>query len=55
MNKLDMIIKGCENWLKNHGKNDYLPLAYEAVQDLVSVLKEHNVKTAGDNKIPLKW
>ena len=55
MTELDNIIKGCENWLKNHEQNDYLPLAYEAVQDLVSVLKEHNAKTAGDNKIPLKW
>ena len=51
----ELIIKACEKWLKSHDKTDFLPLSYEAVQDLVSVLKEHNAKTAGDNKIPLKW
>jgi len=49
MAELEKIIKGCENWLKNHEQNDYLPLAYEAVQDLVSVLKEQNRRIVEDD------
>ena len=51
----ELIIKACEKWLESHDKTDCLALTYNAVQDLLSVLKEHNVKAAGDNKIPLKW
>lgn len=36
----ELITKACEKWLKSHDKKDFLPLAYEAVQELLSVLKE---------------
>ena len=35
----EMIINGCENWVKNH-KDESLLLAYSAVEDLLAVLKE---------------
>ena len=34
-----MIIKGCENWIKNH-KDESLLLAFSSVEDLLAVLKE---------------
>ena len=34
----ETIIKACENWVKNH-KGEILPLSYEAVVDLLRVLK----------------
>lgn len=35
----DMIIRGCEYWIKNH-KGEQLILEYTAVEDLLALLKE---------------
>ena len=37
----DMIIRGCEYWIKNH-KGEQLILEYTAVEDLLVLLKEQN-------------
>ncbi len=39
MSDKDMIIKGCEYWIKNH-KGEPLVLEYTAIEDLLSLLKE---------------
>lgn len=39
MSDKDMIIKGCEYWIKNH-KEEPLVLEYTAVENLLSLLKE---------------
>lgn len=35
----EMVIRGCEYWIKNH-KGEQLILEYTAVEDLLAVLKE---------------
>ena len=39
----DMIIRGCEYWIKNH-KGEQLLLEYTAVEDLLALLKEQGKK-----------
>ena len=35
----ELIIRGCEYWVKNH-KDESLPLAYSSVVELLALLKE---------------
>ena len=39
MPDMDMIIKGCENWVNNHKGKNYL-LTYSSVVELLALLKE---------------
>lgn len=55
MSDKDMIIRGCEYWIKNH-KGEQLILEYTAVEDLLAVLKEqeeeiHALQIALDTKM----
>ena len=39
----ELIIRGCEYWVKNH-KDESLPLAYSSVVELLALLKEQEVE-----------
>ena len=45
----DMIIRGCEYWVKNH-KGEQLMLEYTAVEDLLALLKEQEAVTPTWNR-----
>ncbi len=40
---INMIVKSCEYWVKNH-EGECLPLAYSSVVELLNVLKEQEVR-----------
>ena len=55
--ELEKIIKRLEN-LRDSIATDCIHDTYQAIgtiNDALELLKEQAVKTAGDNKIPLKW
>lgn len=43
MSDKDMIIRGCEHWIKNH-KGEPLILEYTAVEELLALLKEQEAE-----------